>query len=353
MVAEGGRSRHLMRLPERVIVGEELIARIGEEIREARDAKRALIVAGPNVWRMFGETVGRSLRGAAMGFDKLIVNSPTKEEAVRAAHAAREFDLIIGMGGGKSIDIAKYAAHLDGIWFVSIPTSAAHDGIASPMASLRGSDMPYSEMMSPPRVVIADISAIASSPPNLTRSGFGDLLAKVTATRDWRLASAERGEYYGEYAAHLARLSAQVAISNRKRIGRVDSEGVRVLVEALISAGVAAGIAGSSRPCSGSEHLIGHALDVIAPGRGLHGEKVGISTVIAAKLHGLNWGRLLGALEDAGAPSSFRQIGIPRESVCRAVEMAPSVRPDRYTILHKLRPSYGEACSLVDELGVV
>ena len=352
MDAEAARKRHLMRLPERVVVGEDLLGAVGDEIKEVRDARRALVIAGPNVWGMFGETVGRGLRGAGLDYEVLIVDSPTVEEARTAAERAMGFDVIVGLGGGKPIDVAKHAAYLAGVWFASVPTSAAHDGIASPMASLRGSDKPYSEVLSPPRAVIADIRAISSSPPRLTRSGFGDLLAKITATRDWRLARAEAGEYYGEYAAHLALLSARVAISNRKSIGRMDEEGIRVLVEALISAGVAAGIAGSSRPCSGSEHLISHALDAISPGKGLHGEKVGIATVIAARLHGMKWRRIVEALEDVGAPTSFRQLGITREEVCRAVVMAPYIRPNRYTILHKLRPSVDQACSLVDELGV-
>ncbi|MGB9733048.1 MAG: sn-glycerol-1-phosphate dehydrogenase [Conexivisphaera sp.] len=352
MDADTARKRHLMRLPERVVVGDDLLGTVGDEIREVREAKRALVITGPNVGRMFGEVVGRSLRDAGLDHGILIVDSPTKDEARRAAERARGFDVIIGLGGGKPIDVAKYAAHLAGIWFASVPTSAAHDGIASPMASLKDSDAPYSEMMSPPRIVIADIRAISSSPPNLSRSGFGDLLAKVTATKDWRLAKVEVGEYYGEYAAHLALLSAQVVISNRKLIGRMEEDGIRVLVEALISAGVAAGIAGSSRPCSGSEHLISHALDIISQGKGLHGEKVGISTTIAAKLHGMNWRRILRALDDVGAPTSFGQLGIAREEVCRAIVMAPLIRPNRYTILHKVRPDHDQACSLVDELGV-
>lgn len=348
----GDAGRHLMRLPERVVVGEELLGRMGEEIRELGDISRALVVTGPNVWRIFGGSVERSLEGSGIKPTVTFANAATKEEALRIAGARGGFDLIIGLGGGRPIDVAKYAAHVSGAWFISAPTSAAHDGIASPMASLKGSDAPYSEMTSPPRAVIADISAIASSPPNLSRSGFGDLLAKITATRDWKLANLERGEYYGEYAAHLALLSARVVINNRKRIGRMSEDGVRVLVEALISAGVAAGIAGSSRPCSGSEHLISHALDLISPGKGLHGEKVGIATIVAAKLHGLNWMRIRKALEDVGAPTTFHELGISRDQACRAIVMAPSVRPDRYTIIHKLRPDYDQACSLVDELEV-
>src|SRR5206468_3371031 len=94
---------------------------------------------------------------------------------------------------------------------------------------------------------------------------------------------------------------------------------VREIVEALISAGVAAGIAGSSRPCSGAEHLFSHYLDVVAPGRGLHGEKCGVGTIMIAKLHGLEWEKVRSALREVHAPVSAAQIGITESEVVDAL----------------------------------
>ena len=77
--------------------------------------------------------------------------------------------------------------------------------------------------------------------------------------------------------------------------------GVRTIIEALISAGVAACIAGSSRPCSGSEHLFSHALEYVAGNNcGLHGERVGLGTIIMAKLHGLDWRQIVKTLKEIG-----------------------------------------------------
>jgi glycerol-1-phosphate dehydrogenase [NAD(P)+] len=136
-------------------------------------------------------------------------------------------------------------------------------------------------------------------------------------------------------------------------IGRRNEEGVRGLVEALISAGVAAGIAGSSRPCSGAEHLFSHALDRIAPGKGLHGEKTGLGAIMMARLHGMDWERIRKSLSEAGAPTTARALGLSDDEVVEGILAAPSVRPERYTILHKLTLDASQARALAKETGVI
>lgn len=333
-------------------MGEDLLSVLGDELRGLFDVRRILLLTGPNVRRLYGKTVEGSLGGAGFEFGVMVIEVPSLDTASEVLARNSDAQLVIGLGGGKPIDVAKYVAYKSGVPIVSVPTSAAHDGIASPFASLKGAMKPYSMVTLPPKMVIADIDVIAGSPPRLIRSGIGDLIAKLTAVEDWRLSNQEKNEYFGEYAAHLALLSAKVAMENSESIGVLSKEGIRTLVEALISAGVAAGIAGSSRPCSGSEHLISHAIDLLEPGRGLHGEKVGVATTLSAALHGMDWRRVRDVLERAGAPTGFGQLGISRDIACRAIVRAPAIRPERYTILHKLGLNYEEACSLVDEVGV-
>lgn len=125
-------------------------------------------------------------------------------------------------------------------------------------------------------------------------------MGKLIAVRDWKLASKLRGEYYGDYTASLALMSAKHALSCATLIERDKFEGVRSLVEALISSGVAMGLAGSTRPASGSEHLFAHAVDLIYPNHALHGELVALGTIMMAYLHGINWKRLRKILSGAG-----------------------------------------------------
>jgi glycerol-1-phosphate dehydrogenase [NAD(P)+] len=131
-------------------------------------------------------------------------------------------------------------------------------------------------------------------------------------------------------------MSAKLVMRNAELIKSRKEEGLRVLLEALISCGVAMSIAGSSRPCSGSEHLFSHALDTIKPNHAMHGEQCGVGTIMMACLHKADWKRIRGTLEVLGAPTNADELGVEKEEVIGALEMASSIRPERYTILNKL-----------------
>lgn len=128
---------------------------------------------------------------------------------------------------------------------------------------------------------------------------------------------------------------------------------VRMIVEALISSGVAACIAGSSRPCSGAEHLFSHALDYLVPGVGLHGEKCGIGSILISKLQGQDWRKIVTMLKNVGAPTTAKQIGLKPEILAKALMIAPSLRPERYTILNKIRMTKEKAIKLAKSTGVL
>ncbi|HYC11972.1 MAG TPA: iron-containing alcohol dehydrogenase, partial [Nitrososphaerales archaeon] len=116
---------------------------------------------------------------------------------------------------------------------------------------------------------------------------------------------------------------------------------------------VAAGIAGSSRPCSGSEHLFSHYLDILAPDSGLHGEKCGLGTIMMSKLHGIDWRRVRSALRNVGAPVEASQIGVDEDTVVESLVKASSIRPDRYTILSTKRLDRESAALLAKSTGVI
>lgn len=340
---------HLMELPRKILIGDNVISKLGRFMELPRTT-RVVVASGTNVQEKVREMVGDAIDSHVGWVD--VVSSDMKN--VRAVmRASREARAIVGLGGGKSVDVGKLAASKLGIQFFSVPTSASHDGIASPFASIRGTEKHYSIKAKPPVGILADVGLIADAPPRLFAAGCGDLVAKLTAVRDWQLGHEVKGEYYGEYAASLASMSAQLVIKNSKAMGLRNKSAVRDLVEALISTGVAAGIAGSSRPCSGSEHLFSHALDVIAPGKGLHGEKCGLGTIVCARMQGLDWRSVRKALKDVEAPTTASELGLADGEVVRALVDAAAIRPDRYTILSQVDVTPGTARDLAKETGLI
>ena len=338
-----------------VLAGRNVLDETGELIMGQGLTGNVVIASGPNVWANLGRRLTGSLEGAGFSSSWVRVAAPdmASVELVEREVAKNGAEIVIGMGGGKSIDVAKLASFRRKAHMISVPTSASHDGISSPFASIRGFGGSYSAVTRPPLAIVADIGVILGAPPRTFNGGVGDLLAKLTAVKDWQLARDDKNEYYGTYAANLAKMSGIMVEEEAANIGRRNEEGVRGLVEALISAGVAAGIAGSSRPCSGAEHLFSHALDRIAPGKGLHGEKTGLGAIMMARLHGLDWERIRKSLEEAGAPAAAKEVGLTEDEVVEGILAAPSVRPERYTILHKLKLDSGQARALAKETGVI
>jgi glycerol-1-phosphate dehydrogenase [NAD(P)+] len=147
-------------------------------------------------------------------------------------------------------------------------------------------------------------------------------------------------------------MSAKIVMENSRKYSKKGLD-ARVIVEALISAGVASCIAGSSRPCSGAEHLFSHALDKIAPGKGLHGEKCGIGAIMMAKLQGQDWKKIIKTLKEVGAPTTAKQIGLTEDQIVDALMIAQELRPERYTILKEIEMTEQKATNLAKNTKVI
>lgn len=346
-----------MQLPREIIVGSGSLDLIGPICNDLGFTRRVLMISGVRTFDVAGRRVKSILQSEGLEVYEHIIasNVPTIDDVKSSEEKIREVrpEVVIGVGGGARIDVAKLSSANQGIPFISVPTTASHDGIASPFASIKKLDKPYSVLAQSPIAVIADTSIIIKSPYRLIASGCGDVIAKFTSTRDWKLAHERRNEYYAQYTASIALMSAQHIVENSHLIRPNSEEGVRALLEALVSCGIAMGIAGSSRPCSGSEHLFSHALDLIAPKPALHGEQCGIGAIMMAFLHGLDWKLIRDTLRSVGAPVTAREIDIEPKYIIEALVMAPKIRPDRYTILSEKPLSYDEAQTLAKETGVI
>ena len=342
-----------MELPRLIVIGDKNIDKFGSFLKSLNNPKKISIVSGPHVKKLIQKKIERSLNSSKIRFvwhhaklndEKSIKN--TQNDVKKDKN-----DLIIGIGGGRSVDIAKMIAFNLKKPFVSMPTAASHDGIASPFVSVRG-DKPHSFVATAPLGVFVDIDIIKKAPKRLLASGCGDLVANIIAVRDWELGRDKTGEYFGRYSANLASMSAKILIENSAVYAKKGLD-VRVIVEALISAGVASCIAGSSRPCSGAEHLFSHALDQLAPGVGLHGEKCGIGAIMIAKLQGQDWKKIAKTLKNVGAPTTAKKIGLKQKTLAKALTIAQELRPERYTILKEINMTEEKAIKLAKSTKII
>jgi glycerol-1-phosphate dehydrogenase [NAD(P)+] len=325
-----------MEFPRRIIAGHASLEAIPGTCREFQLDGPALVVTGPTTRVVAGQLVADMLTDAAYDTDVIEVG-PADEEAVEAVKVRiREFDpeFLVGVGGGAKIDVAKLAAFQTGCPFISVPTSAAHDGIASPRASIRCNENSdnLSFTASVPMGVVADTSILIKSPWRQLAAGCADVISNVTAVMDWELAHRLKHEEYSTSAATLSKMVANVIIENASHIRPTLEESAWIMIKPVLVSGVSMSIAGTSRPASGSEHMFSHALDRIAPDSALHGEQCGVGAIIMMALHGGDWERIREALRTIGAPVSAKQLNVTKGQLIQALTSAHTIR-DRYTIL--------------------
>ena len=336
---------HYMQLPREVIVGKGILQCAPEVAKRLGLRGKALVIAGSKSYDIAGKSLCDLLEKSGLQVDVLQIKAITIKDMItieKQIESAKP-QVLFGVGGGTIIDAAKISSGSQNIPFISVPTTVSHDGIASPLASIKGSDKPYSILVQAPLAIIADTDVISQAPWRFVVSGCGDVISKITVVRDWKLAHLELNEYYGEYAASLALMSSKLVIENAELIVSRKDEGLRILLEALISCGVAMSIAGSSRPCSGSEHLFSHALDMVNSHHAMHGEQCGVGSILTAYLYKANWERIRNTLKQIGAPTTASELGVKDVDVVKALQLATKIRPERYTILHKLNLDV-EAC---------
>jgi glycerol-1-phosphate dehydrogenase [NAD(P)+] len=237
---------------------------------------------------------------------------------------------IIGLGGGKALDTAKYAAFLAKKPYYALPTSLSNDGFCSPQSSLTLHGHRRSLACTIPYAVVIDTEVCRQAPDMLWWSGIGDLISKVTAIADWKLAFHAIGTPVNDFAALLSDATVFQFMARPTR----DLEGVSSLGTALMLNGIAMEISGSSRPASGSEHLISHALDATSARPRLHGLQVGVATYLVSILQGRQGTeRIARVLDDSAFWQGIEAEPFSRREWLAAVKLAPTIKEGYYTVL--------------------
>ncbi|GAA0492124.1 iron-containing alcohol dehydrogenase family protein [Streptomyces olivaceiscleroticus] len=303
--------------------------------RISSSGKLAIAISGGS-----GAVLRERLAPALPSAEWFEVGGGTLDDAIKLADAMKKkgrYDAVVGLGGGKIIDCAKFAAARVGLPLVAVATNLSHDGLCSPVATLDNDAGRGSYGVPNPIAVVIDLDVIREAPVRFVRSGIGDALSNISAIRDWELAARERGEDIDGLAAAMARQAGEAVLRHPGGVG--DDGFLQVLAEGLVLTGIAMSVSGDSRPASGACHEINHAFDLLFPKRAAsHGEQCGLGAAFAMHLRGAKEESAFMAevLRRHGLPVLPEEIGFSVDEFVQVVEYAPTTRPGRYTILEHL-----------------
>jgi glycerol-1-phosphate dehydrogenase [NAD(P)+] len=328
-------SKAVIELPRIIDIKLNAIDNIGENCEKLLLKDSAVLIVDDITYDLVGKRVEKKLIEEKIDTHILKIKAATMEEVENAIAMYKEVNakFSVAAGGGTVIDVAKYSSFKYNIPFVSIPTAASHDGISSARASIKGAGMSHSFEARPPMLVVGDVETLSNAPKRFAISGAGDLLSNKTAVLDWELSQRITGEHVSEYASALSRLTADAVIKGSEKIAKDPIARTYIVFKGLISSSMAMCIAGSSRPSSGAEHLISHRLDSLLEKPAMHGEQVGLATILSMYLHGGDWDTIRATLKLLESPVTAKQIGADESVMMEAIITAQEIRPDRYTIL--------------------
>lgn len=322
-------------IPTILKVGENTLEKMGEYLAD-KELYKVVIYFGNGLINLFGDKVFAGMKEAGvevLHYEEL--DTVKIDDLMNMAFSLpNDTQAVVGLGGGKVIDAAKYMCYLKKLSFVSVPTSASSDGFCSSTASLIVNDRRLSVPAELADAIIVDTQAIMSAPEKFILSGVGDLVAKITAVYDWQFEAKKGHAVINDTAVMIAKNAVNSFV--RLPLEKVDrAVFIRELVNGLTLSGLANEIAGSSAPTSGSEHLISHALDKFSPSPQLHGVQVGIATYIMALVQEHRVERIRTFFNDTGFFEYCKSLGLSKEEYKKAIDEAPSVKPFRHTYLHE------------------
>ena len=332
-------------IPAILKVGKGALDNIGSYLKEASFCQ-VIIYFGNGLIDLFGTKVMESLKAEGIHvLEYREIDTVVIDDIISMAFSIpNQTQAVIAVGGGKVIDAGKYAAFLKNLPFISVPTSSSSDGFSSASASLIVENRRNSVPARLAYGIIVDTEIIRTAPERFIYSGIGDMLSKITAVYDWIYEAEHGAAQVNDFAVMIAKKAVNSFVRTPYQSIK-DELFLKELLDSLSMSGIANEIAGSSAPTSGSEHLISHALDKILENPQLHGIQVGIATYIMSVVQDHRYVRINTVLTETGFWKYAETLAMKKEDFCKAVDMAPSIKPHRHTYLHEEK--YREAAKRI------
>jgi glycerol dehydrogenase len=302
--------------------------------------KNAFVIADAFVMNMTRSTVEESFSETdSQVFYEKFNGECSKVEIARLQKIAegKKADVIIGIGGGKTLDTAKALAFYMKVPVVIVPTIASTDAPCSALSVLYTEEGVFDEyLMLPtnPSVVLMDTEIIAAAPVRLLVSGMGDALATYFEARATARSNASTmaGAKPTEAALTLAKLCYDTLIGEGLKAKlAAESKVSNSAVESIVEANTYLSGIGFESGGLAAAHAIHNGLTVLEECHQLyHGEKVAFGTIAQLALENAPMEEIQEVVyfcKSVGLPTTLKELNAENvtEEQLRKVAEAASV----------------------------
>lgn len=273
-----------------IYIGKGLIPRIPDYIAKRGLGKNCVLVADDNTYRVAGADVEKALLDAGFTVIPCVIHRegdmlPDDLSCGEVLLSiTRETEFLIAVGSGTVTDTTRINAERTGLPFVSVGTAPSMDGYASAVAPLLHRGLKIQRPAVCPEIIVCDLDVLATAPMHLIASGVGDVLGKYIAKADWQLGQIINGESCCPVCVEMVTNAVNALVDNVDEIARKTEKGMRILIEALLLAGVTIMIIDNTRAVASIEHNIAQYWEMILVQQGkeppMHGASVGVSTLL-------------------------------------------------------------------------
>lgn len=269
-----------------VVVGRGVTADTGAALKRNGFGRKLLLVADNNTLKA-ADGVVESLTEAGFTLTPHIYDNLRTAEMsqVRVVEGLLDsHDGVIAVGTGSIHDTCRLACARLHKPLCLFATAASMDGFASYNAPITDNNFKITYAAKTPEVIIADSEILAAAPDALKSAGFGDMVGKYVGLIDWQVSHLITGEYYCEKVAHLTRTATDKIMSLADKILSKEPSAAQEVFEALLLTGIGMAFTQTSRPASGTEHILSHYWECMKLAEGhlsdFHGKKVGVATLL-------------------------------------------------------------------------
>ncbi|MGN7678439.1 MAG: iron-containing alcohol dehydrogenase [Anaplasma sp.] len=279
-IVAGGHAKAAEYLSNAIHVCNKALSSLPDVITSIRPGK-ALLVADDNTVKLLDADVLNSL-------DHYVIHggyNASVELVDSVRRAAGDADLIVALGSGTINDICKYICRSDSKEYILFPTATSMNGYTSPNASITAENgIKKSCPGKLPLAIYVDTDILTKAPARLIKSGFADFICRSTVRADWLLSHALLGTPYDELPFLISAAVEQALVENYRGLIAQDSDTIMLLMQALFLSGIGMFVVGGSQSASQGEHILAGATELLDAYDFLHGERVGVATVIMARL---------------------------------------------------------------------